>query len=100
VKRRTVIYSPEAAEDLDRIYGIVADAGDPLTADRYDQRIRALCERLDHASERGTLREDVRPGLRIVGFERRITVAFAVDEDRVTILRLFYGGANWEGLDW
>ncbi len=34
-------------------------------------------------------------GLRIVGFERRVTVAFTVSEDRVTILRLFYGGRDW-----
>ena len=35
-------------------------------------------------------------GLRIVGFERRVTVAFAVGEDIVTILRVFYGGRDWE----
>jgi plasmid stabilization system protein ParE len=25
-----------------------------------------------------------------------VTVAFSVDEDRVRILRLFYGGQDWE----
>jgi toxin ParE1/3/4 len=34
----------------------------------------------------------------ILGFERRITVAFTVSAERVTILRLFYGGRNWEVL--
>jgi toxin ParE1/3/4 len=48
------------------------------------------------ASERGHLREDIRPGLRIVGFERRVTIAFTVTETRVTILRLFYAGKNWD----
>jgi toxin ParE1/3/4 len=37
----------------------------------------------------------VRPGLRVVGFERRIAVAFIAEPERVVILRLFYGGANW-----
>ena len=40
-------------------------------------------------------RDDLRPGLRVVGFERRIAVAFIVEPERVVILRLFYGGANW-----
>jgi toxin ParE1/3/4 len=35
------------------------------------------------------------PGLRVVGFQRRVTVAFVVEPERVVILRLFYGGANW-----
>ncbi|MDX8442297.1 type II toxin-antitoxin system RelE/ParE family toxin [Mesorhizobium australafricanum] len=67
----------------------------PSRRTRYDSRIRAFCERLEHGSERGTRRDDVWPGLRVVGFERRITLAFVVEPERVVILRLFYGGANW-----
>jgi toxin ParE1/3/4 len=52
--------------------------------------------RLDLVSERGFLREDIRPGLRVLGFERRLTVAFSVEAETVTIYRLFYGGQNWE----
>ena len=95
MKRRAVVYTLDAGDDLDRIYAIVAEASSPTTADRYDSRIRAFCERLEHGSERGTLRENVRPGLRVVGFQRRVTVAFVVEPERVVILRLFYGGANW-----
>jgi len=58
--------------------------------------VRAFCERLDYASERGTRRDDIRPGLRIIGFEGRVTVAFMVEAERVVVLRLFDGGANWE----
>lgn len=49
-----------------------------------------------HASERGQLRNDIRPDLRIVGFERRVTIAFSVDAEHVTILRVLYGGRDWE----
>ncbi len=49
-------------------------------------------------SERGQLRCDVRPGVRIVGFERRLTVAFTVSEETVTVLRVFGAGRNWETL--
>jgi toxin ParE1/3/4 len=34
--------------------------------------------------------------LRIVGFERRITIAFTVSTENVTILGIFYGGRDWE----
>lgn len=58
------------------------------------ERIEAFCRRLDLASERGQRRDDVRPGLRITGFERRVTVAFRVGDSDVTILPLFYGGQD------
>lgn len=35
---------------------------------------------------------------RIVRFERRVTIAFMVEEDRVIILRIFSGGRNWTEL--
>ncbi|CCV03907.1 conserved exported hypothetical protein [Mesorhizobium metallidurans STM 2683] len=75
---------------------VIADASTGTTADRYDQRIRAFCERLEYGSERGTRRDDVRPEPRVIGFERRVTVAFIVESERVVILRVFYGGADWQ----
>jgi toxin ParE1/3/4 len=96
VNRKAVIYAPEAGDDLDWIYDTIADASSAVIADRYDQRIRTFCEKLEYASERGTRRDELRPGLRTVGFERRVTVAFTVEDDRVVILRVFYGGANWQ----
>jgi toxin ParE1/3/4 len=95
LKQRVIIYSPEAGDDFDWIYDTIADLAGPLTASRYEQRIRAFCESLDLASERGQRRDDIRQGLRIVGFERRVTIAFSVDEERVIILRLLYGGVDW-----
>lgn len=65
-------------------------------ANRYDERLRAFCERLEYGSERGTQRNEVLPGLRVIGFERNASVAFVVEADQVVILRVFYGGANWE----
>ena len=62
----------------------------------YVERCKAFCLKLDQASERGQVRDDLRRGLRITGFKRRVTVAFSVDEDRVEVLRLFYGGQDWE----
>lgn len=95
MKRRRLVYTAEAGADLDWIYDTVARGGDPVTASRYEQRIRAFCGSMCLAPERGTLRDDLRPGLRVTGFERRVSVAFVVDDVNVTILRLFYGGRDW-----
>jgi len=49
---------------------------------------------LDVASERGSLRDDIRPYLRVIGFERSASIAFMVADTCVVILRVFYGGQN------
>jgi toxin ParE1/3/4 len=96
MKQREIVFSPEAIDDLNRLYDWIASVAGSTVAFRYIERIEEFCMRLDLASERGVVREDIRPGLRVVGFERRLTVAFSVDAEIVTIYRLFYGGQNWE----
>lgn len=92
---RPVIFSPEARDDLDEIYDWIFDrAGDP-TALGYLGRIEAFCTKLDLASERGSARDNIRPGLRAIGFERSATIAFVATDARVTILRVFRRGRNW-----
>ena len=44
--------------------------------------------------ERGTKRDDLRPGIRIVGFERRILIAFTVLTETVEISQILYGGRD------
>lgn len=67
-----------------------------MQRDGRDDRLEAYGRGTGHASERRRKHDDVRPGLRIAGFQRRATIAFTVTETRVTILRLFHGGPNWE----
>lgn len=43
-------------------------------------------------------RDDLFPGLRVVGFERRVTIAFHVGADTVTFLRILYGGRDIDTL--
>ena len=93
-----VRFTPEAVEDLRRLYEWIATAATPETAIAYVSRIETYCRGLSVGAERGHRRDDIRPGLRIVGVERRVTVAFKVSEAQVTVLRLFYGGQNWEVL--
>lgn len=98
MKARAVQYAPEARDDLIALYEWISAKAGAQIAIGYIERIRAYCDGFDLASERGTARDDVRPGLRIVGFERRLTIAFSVSDETVTILRVFYGGQNWEDI--
>ena len=93
-----VVLSPEAQADLLDLYDWVAEQASPIVALRYIERIEDHLKGYAHAPERGHRRDDLRPGLRVAGFERRVTIAFMVEEDRTTILRLAYGGRDWESL--
>ncbi len=78
------------------LYDRIAVAAGARVALSYIERLETYCQGFDLAAARGRRRDDIRPGLRIVGFHRRVTVAFSVDKERVTILRLFPRGRNWE----
>lgn len=94
---RTVVFGPEALEDIDQLFEWVAEHASADVALAYVDRLQSFCDRLAIGSLRGTAREDIRQGLRTVGFERNLTVAFAVDTHRVEILRVFAKGRDWEG---
>lgn len=96
---RRVLLRPAARRDLSSLYAYIRDErGDPDVAMAYIRRIRAFCEALATFPERGTRRDDIRPGLRIVGFERRVAVAFSVTSETVVVARVFYGGRHYEAL--
>jgi toxin ParE1/3/4 len=95
LKRRTVVFAPEARHDLLELGDWIAERAGAGTALNYIARLEAYCLGFEVSAERGRRRDDIRPGLRITGFERRVTIAFAVTETEVTILGLYYGGRNW-----
>ena len=45
-------------------------------------------------SRAGTRRDHIRPGLRVIGFEARVAIAFHVGAEKVTIDRILYGGRD------
>jgi toxin ParE1/3/4 len=95
---REVVFSPEARDDLNRLYDFIADRAGSPTAGAYAERIMSYCGNFAIFPERGMRRDDIRPGLRVIGFERRVTIAFHVTRERVTIDRVIYRGRNWEAL--
>jgi toxin ParE1/3/4 len=94
MKTRHVVLAPEAADDLIGLYEWVAARASPVVAMGYLGRVESFLAGLSVGSERGQLRSDVRSGLRVVGFERRLTVAFLVDDDLVTVLRVLGAGQD------
>ena len=68
--------------------------------DRTVAAIRGYLGGFGSVPHRGTRRDDLMPGLRIVPFRRRTAVAFTVDDGArtVRILRVFYGGQDYEAV--
>ncbi len=85
-------FSPEALD----LYDYIALRDGAERAIGYIERMEDCCRNRSLFPDRGTRRDDLRPGLRILGFERCAVIAFLVAEDTVTILRILYGGGDLE----
>jgi plasmid stabilization system protein ParE len=73
---------------------------DRAQADRTIDAIRSFIKGLADVPHHGTRRDDLRAGLRIVPFGKRTAIAFEIDDAArvVTILRVFYGGQDYEAV--
>lgn len=91
-----VVFSPEAEKQLVALYSYIAAAASPDIAARYTEAIVSYCESLCTFPHRGTMRDDVRPGLRITNYKKRAVIAFDVDAEQVSIIGVFYGGQDYE----
>ena len=91
-----VVYAPEAEAQLVALYFHIAAAASPEIAARYTDAIAKQCESLKTFPMRGAQRDDIRPGLRVFGFRRRVSIAFEITGEVVTVLGIFFGGQNFE----
>jgi toxin ParE1/3/4 len=91
-----VIFTPLAARHLGALYDYIAKHSSEERADGYIGRIVDCCNGFVTFPERGTRRDDLLPGLRTIGFERRVTIAFVVTPDTVLIEGIYYGGQDFE----
>ena len=91
-----VIFRRRAEARLTELYDYIAAQSSPDVAINYIRRIRTSCLALQDFPERGTRRDDILPGLRTIGFERRVTIAFRVLKRRVEIISIAYGGRDFE----
>lgn len=91
-----VTFAPMARVDLTELIEYLEERFGAAPALGFIDRIEEFCLGLGSMPERGTAHFDLRPGLRTVGFERRVTIAFRVKGDSVAILRILYGGRSLE----
>jgi len=92
----TVVFTPEAEAQLVELYGYIAAQASPGIAARFTDGIVTYCESLSTFPNRGNRREDIRPGLRVTSYRKRVVIVFDVDEDRVNIIGIFCGGQDYE----
>jgi toxin ParE1/3/4 len=96
VKAYTVVFTPEAEEQLAKLYRYIAEHASPEIAYRYTSAIVEYCEGMEDVPRRGTRRDDIRPGLRITHYKGRAIIAFTVETELVSIIGVYYGGQDYE----
>ena len=93
-----VVLGPQALVQLEELYDFIADSGSPGNAATFTEAIVSFCESLADFPYRGVSRDDLRPGLRTIGYRKRVVVAYAVLNETVAIIGIFYGGRDHENL--
>jgi len=91
-----VRFSRRSHADLISIYEYVSAKSDSSRALAYFERIRDYCLMLNRFPQRGTSYDYVLQGVRVVGFERRVSIAFRIKGQTIEIVRVMYGGRNVE----
>jgi toxin ParE1/3/4 len=91
-----VIFTLRAERHIDALHEYITDNASESRADAYVARIVTFCMGLSTFPLRGQKRDDLLPGLRTTGFERRVTIAFIVTDNIVLIEGIFYGGQDFE----
>ncbi|WP_244808622.1 MULTISPECIES: type II toxin-antitoxin system RelE/ParE family toxin [Caballeronia] len=89
-------FAPEALDQLRRLEARIANAGAPITAERYVDSIVDFCMTLQTFPARGVARDDLLPGLCVTHFRKRSIIAYTVETDVVSIIGVFYGGQDYE----
>lgn len=91
-----VNFHPRAARELNELFDYIAQHGSPERASRFVGQIRDYCLGFAAFPERGTVRDDIAPGVRMVGFRRRVSIVFSVESEVVWVLGVYYGGRNMD----
>lgn len=94
---RNLIYEQSARDDLRSIFWWIAERAGPEMARAYVDRIHDRCDRLTSFPEQGRPRNDIRPSLRTIPFERSAIVAYFTERKEVRIVRILRKGRDIEG---
>lgn len=94
VRRYQVRFSARAQADLREISEYLHSQGGGKAAIDYVDSIIDHCLRFETFPARGLACDHIRPGMRMVGYRRKATIAFRIKDDVVTIIRVFHGGRD------
>lgn len=87
-------FDASARADIKSLYRYILSNTGEQAADAYVDKLMEYCAGFETFPERGIRREDIAPGLRLVGYRRQATIAFRISGNTVTIVRIFYAGRN------
>jgi len=90
-------FHPLVARDLDVITHWILDYAGHDAAARKLAEIEASIATLKSSPHKGSLRNEIAPGLRAIPAGRKAVIAFVVDDDaaEVQVYAVTYGGADW-----
>jgi plasmid stabilization system protein ParE len=83
----SVVMSDEADAQLRTIRRYIASSSNADIASHYTNGIAGFCQSLHTFPHRGSSRNDLRPGLRVIGYRKRVAILFEVDDGALTVTR-------------
>lgn len=92
-----LVYTPDALADLRSVLCYIA-GDNPSAARSFVGAIEQRCRNLCVQPHLGRARGDLGAGLRIASFRRRAIIAYRIEGDDLAIIRVFYGGRDYEAL--
>lgn len=90
-----VIWSPEALEDIDRLWAHYAGTAGSATADRLLRQVARIVATIDDFPLAGRSRDEIRGGLRSLAASPRV-VFYRLKDDRPEIVRVLDGRQDIE----
>ena len=93
----SIRFHPLVARDLDAIARWIIEFAYAETAERKLAEIEQTFASLTRTPHKGSIRNEVAPGLRAIPAGRKAVIAFAVDDEAGEILvhAVTYGEADW-----
>ena len=90
-------FHPLVARDLDAIVRWILGYAGPDIAARKLAEIEEAIATLRDTPHKGSIRDEIAPGLRAIPAGRKAVIAFVVDDEaaEVLIFAVTYGGADW-----
>ena len=90
-------YHPLVSRDLEAIAQWIVDYAGSEAANRRLTEIEEAIAALAQTPHKGTLRDEIAPGLRAIPVGKRVVIAFTVDDanEEILVHVVSYSGADW-----